>query len=40
MAWIVNESDLDDIYLNLSGDGVIYEFSDSVLTTGLVDIRK
>lgn len=40
MAWIVNENDLDNMYLNLNGDGGAYEFSDSILNTGLVDIRQ
>lgn len=40
MAWIVNENDLDNMYLNLNGDGGAYEFSDSMLNTGLVDIRQ
>lgn len=38
MAWIVNENDLNKMYLNLNGDGGAYEFSDSMLKTGLVDI--
>lgn len=38
MAWIVNENDLDNMYLNLNNDGAAYEFSDSVLKEGLVDI--
>ncbi|MDD3219420.1 MAG: hypothetical protein PHC41_13590 [Lachnospiraceae bacterium] len=38
MAWIVNEQDLDNMYLNLSGDGAVYEFSESMLKAGLVDI--
>ncbi len=40
MAWIVNENDLDKMYLNLNGDGAAYSFSDSMLKTGIVDIRK
>lgn len=40
MGWIVNEKDLSHMYLNLAGDGAIYEFSDMVLEAGLVDIRK
>ena len=40
MAWIVNENDLNNMYLNLSGDGAAYEFSDSMLKTGLVDIYQ
>lgn len=38
MAWIVNENDLNKMYLNLNGDSGAYEFSDSMLKTGLVDI--
>ncbi|MDD6213563.1 MAG: hypothetical protein PUB22_10635 [Clostridiales bacterium] len=38
MAWIVNEKDLDHMYLNLNGDGAAYEFSDNVLKTGLVKL--
>lgn len=38
MAWIVNENELDNMYLNLNGDGGAYEFSDSMLKAGLVDI--
>lgn len=40
MAWIVNENELDNMYLNLNGDGGAYEFSDSMLKTGLVDIGQ
>ena len=40
MAWIVNESDLGNIYLNLCGSGGSLEFSEDVLRTGLVDIRQ
>ena len=40
MAWIVNENDLDHLYLNLSGDGAAYEFSEEMLKNGLVEIRK
>lgn len=40
MAWIVNENDLEHMYLNLNGDGGGYEFSDSILKTGLVDICR
>jgi hypothetical protein len=38
MAWIVNESDLEDLYLNLNSDSGIYEFTDSMLKTGIVYI--
>lgn len=40
MAWIVNENDLGNIYLNLCGSGGSLEFSEDVLRTGLVDIRQ
>lgn len=40
MAWIVNENDLDHMYLNLGGDGSAYEFSDLTLDTGVADIRS
>lgn len=40
MAWIVNENDLNHMYLNLNGDGAAYEFSDATLKTGLVDISQ
>ena len=40
MAWIVNENDLQNLYLNLTGDGAAYEFSGDILKNGLVDIRK
>lgn len=40
MAWIVNEHDLDKMYLNLNTDGGAYEFTDSTLKTGVADIRR
>ena len=40
MAWIVNESDLKNLYLNMTGDGASYEFSEYILKKGLVDIRQ
>jgi hypothetical protein len=40
MAWIVNENDLDHMYLNLNGDGGAGEFSDSMLKAGLVNICR
>ena len=40
MAWIVDENDLDHMYLNLNGDGAAYEFSDATLKMGLVDISQ
>lgn len=38
MAWIVNENDLDKMYLDFNSAGGAYEFSDSMLKTGLVNI--
>ena len=38
MAWIVNENELDHMYLNLNGDGGALQFSDSTLKSGVVDI--
>lgn len=38
MAWIVNEKDLKNMYLNLNTDGGTLEFSDSMLENGLVNI--
>ena len=40
MAWIVNENDLDHMYLNINGDGAAYEFSDAALKMGLVDLTQ
>ena len=40
MAWLVNENDLPHMYLALNGDGSAYAFTDSMLETGLVDIRQ
>lgn len=40
MAWIVNESNLKNLYLNVTGDGASYEFSEYILKKGLVDIRQ
>lgn len=39
MAWLVNENDLDYMYLNLNGDGSALEFSDAALSVGLVDVQ-
>ena len=36
MAWIVDETDLDNLYLNLNLDGGFVEFTDSMLKGGLV----
>ena len=38
MAWIVNENELDHLYLNLNGEGGAYQFSDSAIKSGVVDI--
>ena len=38
MAWIVNEEDLENMYLSFNSDGDAYEFSDSMLKAGLVYI--
>lgn len=40
MAWIVNENDLDKMYLNLSTYGGNVEFTEGALETGVVDIRQ
>ena len=40
MAWIVNEDDLENLYLNVNGDGSSSAFSDSMLKDGVVDIRQ
>jgi hypothetical protein len=40
MAWIVDENQLSNMYLNLSGNGSSSEFVDSTLETGIVDIRQ
>ena len=40
MAWIVNEEDLENMYLSFNSDGDAYEFSDSMLKAGLVYIGK
>ena len=40
MAWIVNENELADMYLNLDGEGSAYDFGEGMLKTGVVDIRK
>ena len=38
MAWIVNENDLDHMYLNLASEGGGYEFTDATLEMGLVKL--
>ncbi|MDO4523544.1 MAG: hypothetical protein Q4B57_10450 [Eubacteriales bacterium] len=40
MAWIVNENDLKNMYLNLSGDGASVEISADMRKVGVVDIRQ
>lgn len=40
MAWIINEPDLSKAFLNLSGEGACWEFTDTVKEVGLVDIRQ
>lgn len=40
MAWIVNENDLDKMYLNLSTFGGAVEFTEGALETGVVDVRQ
>ena len=38
MAWIVNENDLEHMYLNFNTEGGAYEFLDSTLKLGVVNI--
>ena len=40
MAWVVMEEELDTLYLNLDPSGGSYEFTDSSLQMGYVDIRR
>lgn len=40
MGWIVTEEELDKLYLSLDTFGGAYEFSDSSLDMGYVDIRQ
>ena len=40
MAWIVNEDNLADMYLNLDGEGGAYDFNEGMQEAGVVDIRK
>ena len=40
MAWIVNETDLQNLYLDLSGFGSSFEIHENVVNTGLVYIGK
>ncbi len=40
LAWIVNEQDLANAYLNLSASGNAYEFDENTMETGLVKIKE
>lgn len=40
MAWIVDEVDLENMYLNINGDGASSEFSEGMQKNGVVDIYK
>lgn len=40
MAWIVNEQDLKDAYLDLTGDAGYLQFTEKELKYGLFDIRQ
>lgn len=40
MAWIVNESNLGDMYLDLQGEGGTYSISETMKNTGVVYIGK
>lgn len=40
MAWIVNETDLQNLYLNLSGFGTSFEINKNVVNTGLVYVGR
>lgn len=40
MAWIVNETDLQNLYLDLSGFGTPFEIHENVRNTGLVSISR
>lgn len=39
-AAIVNEDELDKLYLNLDGSGATYEFTEEALEIGYIDIRQ
>ena len=39
-AWIVNEPDLEDMYLNVCVTGGMMEFDEDMIETGLVDVRQ
>lgn len=38
MAWIIEEANLDKLYLNLTGEGAYNEISEEMMNTGLVDL--
>ena len=40
MAWIVNETDLQNLYLDLSGFGTPFEIHENVRNTGIVSISR
>ncbi|MCI8860378.1 MAG: DUF4367 domain-containing protein [Lachnospiraceae bacterium] len=40
MAWVVTEEELGNLYINLDTYGGAYEFSDSALEIGYVDVRQ
>lgn len=40
MAWVVTEEELDTLYLGLDPSGSAYEFTESSLNIGYVDIRQ
>lgn len=40
MAWITNEKDLGNMYLNLCANGGLIEFTKYMMATGIVDIRQ
>ena len=40
MAWVVTEEELGNLYLSLDTYGGVYEFSDSTLEMGYVDVRQ
>ena len=40
MAWIVTEEELGTLFLTLDPSGGAYEFTDSSLAIGYVDIRQ
>lgn len=40
MAWIVNEEDLDHMYLDLTITGTTFIFTDDTLKNGIVNICR